>query len=173
MLRKRVTCLRSFFCLCYFHSNMKHPTHIVAVGTFVQNKHGQFLLVKTEWRGWEMPGGQVEEGEDIISALKREVAEESGIRIEVQRLSAVYSSINKPHKVILDFISEYRDGDIQKGANEILDAGWFPREEILPNIQSDSMKYRAQWLLESQNSIRHASYAKHPFKVLSEVLLKG
>lgn len=62
---------------------MKYPSHIVAVGTLVQNKRGEFLLVKTEWRGWEMPGGQVEQGEDIVSALKRETKEESGIDIEI------------------------------------------------------------------------------------------
>lgn len=116
-----------------------------------------------------MPGGQVEEGEDIISALKREVVEESGIRIEIKKIAAVYSSINEPSKVILDFISEYNGGDI-KAANEILDARWFSKEEILLHIQNDSMTYRVQWLLENQNKIRHASYAKNPFKVISEIL---
>lgn len=150
---------------------MKYPSHIVAVGTLVQNKQGQFLLVKTEWRGWEMPGGQVEEGEDIISALKREVAEESGIDIEIKGLAAVYSSVNEPSKVILDFLSEYNGGDIRKVTSEILDARWFSEKEILPVVQADSMKYRIQWLLENKNKIRHASYTKNPFKVESEVLL--
>ena len=150
---------------------MKYPTHIVAVGTLVQNKQSQFLLVKTEWRGWEMPGGQVEKGEDITSALNRETLEEAGIDIEIERLAAIYSSINEPSKVILDFISEYKDGDIQKRDNEILDARWFSKEEILSIIQSDPIKYRVQWLLENQNKIRHASYTKNPFKILSEILL--
>src|SRR3989338_218357 len=98
-------CLRSFFYLCIYviFNDMKHPLHIVAVGTLVENKRGQFLLVKTEWRGWEMPGGQVEKGEDVISALKREVIEESSIDIEIKKLAAVYSSVSKPPKVILDF----------------------------------------------------------------------
>lgn len=118
-----------------------------------------------------MPGGQVEEGEDIISALKREVAEESGIDIEIKGLAAVYSSVNEPSKVILDFLSEYNGGDIRKVTSEILDARWFSEKEILPVVQADSMKYRIQWLLENKNKIRHASYTKNPFKVESEVLL--
>ena len=150
---------------------MKHPSHIVAVGTLVENKRGQFLLVKTELRGWEMPGGQVEEGEGVISALKREVMEESGIDIEIKRLAAVYSSASEPSKVILDFLSEYNGGDIQKATSEILDAKWFSKEEIRSVIQTDPMKYRIQWLLENQDKIRHASYTKNPFKVQSEVLL--
>lgn len=128
-------------------------------------------MVKTELRGWEIPGGQVEEGEDVISALKREVEEESGIDIQIKRLSAVYSSVSEPSKVIFDFISEYKDGSIQKATSEILDAMWFSREEILSVIETDPMKYRIQWLLEDQNKIRHSSYAKNPFKVLSEILL--
>ena len=150
---------------------MKHPLHIVAVGTLVENKRGQFLLVKTEWRGGEMPGGQVEEGEDIISALKREVIEESSIDIEIKRLAAVYSSMSEPSKVILDFLSEYRGGDIRKATSEILDAKWFSKEEILQVVQTDPMKYRIQWLLENQNKTRQVSYTKNPFKVQSEVLL--
>lgn len=150
---------------------MKHPSHIVAVGTLVQNKRGEFLLVKTEWRGWEMPGGQVEQGEDIFSALKRETKEESGIDIEIKRLSAVYSSVSEPSKVIFDFISEYKDGYIQKATSEIVDAQWFSKEKLLSVVQTDTMKYRIQWLLENQNKIRHASYTKNPFKVLFETVL--
>jgi len=150
---------------------MKHPLHIVAVGTLVENKRGQFLLVKTEWRGGEMPGGQVEKGEDVISALKREVVEESGIDIEIKRLAAVYSSMSEPSKVILDFLSEYRGGDIRKSTSEILDAKWFSKEEMLHVVQTDPMKYRIGWLLENQNKIRQVSYTKNPFKIQSEVLL--
>lgn len=118
-----------------------------------------------------MPGGQVEEGEDIIFALKREVVEESGISIEIRRLSAVYSSVSEPSKVIFDFIAEYKDGGIQKATSEIVDAKWFSKEEILSAVQTDPMRYRILWLLENQDKIRHASYAKNPFKVLSEAVL--
>jgi 8-oxo-dGTP diphosphatase len=148
---------------------MTYPKHIVAVGSLIRNKYDLFLLARTEWRGWEMPGGQVEEGEDIISALKREVLEETRVHIEIKKLSAIYSSISEPPKVILDFFSEYRGGDI-KADNEILDVGWFSREEILAIVESDIMKYRIRWLLENQNNIRLASYGKDPFKVVSEIL---
>ncbi|MFT8329565.1 MAG: NUDIX hydrolase [Oenococcus oeni] len=42
-----------------------------------------------------MPGGQVENGENLIDALKREVREESGIEIRVDKLIGVYSNIKK------------------------------------------------------------------------------
>lgn len=116
-----------------------------------------------------MPGGQVEEGEDIISALKRETLEETGVNIKIVRLGALYSSISEPCKMIIDFLSEYTDG-IPKADNEISDAQWFSREEAISNIQSEPMIYRIKWLLESNNKIRYASYSKNPFKVLSETI---
>ena len=48
---------------------MSDPQHIVAVAGAFFNELGQILLVRTERRGWECPGGQVEEGEDLISAV--------------------------------------------------------------------------------------------------------
>ncbi|WP_143807922.1 NUDIX hydrolase, partial [Oenococcus oeni] len=74
---------------------MKDPTHIVAVGAVVLNEDQEILLVKTFFRGWEIPGGQVENGENLIDALKREVREESGIEIRVDKLIGVYSNIKK------------------------------------------------------------------------------
>ncbi len=45
---------------------------------------GRFLMVYNERRkGWEMPGGHVEEGETSAQAAAREFEEESGYRIEV------------------------------------------------------------------------------------------
>jgi hypothetical protein len=38
---------------------MSDPQHIVAVSGLFYNSDGQVLLVKTERRGWECPGGQV------------------------------------------------------------------------------------------------------------------
>jgi 8-oxo-dGTP diphosphatase len=42
------------------------PTHIVAVGGFVEDENGNILLVKTIHNGWVYPSGQVEAGENLI-----------------------------------------------------------------------------------------------------------
>jgi len=45
----------------------------------VINKKGQVLLgFKNKFGIWEMPQGRIEEGENLISALEREIAEELG-----------------------------------------------------------------------------------------------
>jgi ADP-ribose pyrophosphatase len=44
----------------------------------------RFLMVYNPKRkGWEMPGGHIETGESVISAAKREYAEEAGYDIDI------------------------------------------------------------------------------------------
>ena len=71
---------------------MIFPTHIVAAGAMVTNEKDEVLLVKNPMRGWEFPGGQVENGEDLIQAVSREVKEEAGVDIKVISLAGVYSN---------------------------------------------------------------------------------
>ena len=46
----------------------KTPKHIVAVAGYLTNEKNEVLLTKVHWRAdtWELPGGQVEEGEASI-----------------------------------------------------------------------------------------------------------
>ena len=149
---------------------MNHPHHIVAVASLIFNKKDEVLLVKTERRGWELPGGQVEQGEDLFAALQREILEESSVKVTTKKLAAIYSSINDPSKVIFDFVSEYKDG-LVKPDNEIMEAGWFSKEDALKNITNEIVRYRVEWLLKNGDTIRYVSYLKNPLKVVLEVIL--
>lgn len=55
---------------------------------------GRIVLVKRRDNGrWSLPGGMIDWGEDIHSSVKRELEEETGLRlINVRRLVGVYSS---------------------------------------------------------------------------------
>ena len=67
------------------------PTHIIAGAGIVINKKEEVLLVKTHNAGWVFPGGQVEVGENVIDAVKREIMEETGIDIEVGEVFCISS----------------------------------------------------------------------------------
>lgn len=73
------------------------PTHIVSAASVVENDTGEILLVKTYHGLWVFPGWQVDIGENIIDAVIREIKEESGINVTVQKLFTVSSNtaINK------------------------------------------------------------------------------
>ena len=58
------------------------PTHIIAGAGVVINDKDEVLMVKTYNAGWVFPGGQVEVGENVIDAVKREIMEETGIDVD-------------------------------------------------------------------------------------------
>jgi 8-oxo-dGTP diphosphatase len=53
------------------------PTHIVGAGGVIFNNKDEILLVKNPRKGWEYPGGMVEQGETVPQGLIREIKEET------------------------------------------------------------------------------------------------
>lgn len=46
---------------------------------WVRRKDGSFLMVEHPQRGWELPGGRIEENESSLETVVRELEEETGI----------------------------------------------------------------------------------------------
>ena len=60
---------------------MNHPTvKTESAGGVVVNKIGRVLLVNQRGSSWSLPKGHIEKGEDAITAARREIEEESGLR---------------------------------------------------------------------------------------------
>src|SRR5690242_9122461 len=106
------------------------PRHIVAVSGVTWDAAGRVLLVRSGWRGWEAPGGQVEQGEDLLTALRREILEESGCVVEPGRLIGVYSNVGPPHIVQFLFRCAYVSGD-PRPSPETPEVGWFAPADAL------------------------------------------
>lgn len=159
---------------------MVFPTHIVAAGAMVTNEKDEVLLVKNPMRGWEFPGGQVENGEDLIQAVSREVKEEAGVDIKVISLAGVYSNTksylgwdNKtfvPTKVIFDFIAEYIGGEL-KTSEESLEVGWFKKDQVMDLITEPYIKDRMKDMLEFKGNTVYRVYSSRPYEVFKECTL--
>jgi ADP-ribose pyrophosphatase YjhB (NUDIX family) len=68
--------------------------HSVSVAGIVTDDQGRVLLVRRSDNGeWEPPGGVVERDEDLLTALIREVREESGVTVRPGRLTGVYKNM--------------------------------------------------------------------------------
>jgi ADP-ribose pyrophosphatase YjhB (NUDIX family) len=62
------------------------------VAAIIRNGDGEVLLQRRSDNGlWGLPGGGVEIGESVSTAIVREVKEETGLVVEVERLVGVYS----------------------------------------------------------------------------------
>jgi 8-oxo-dGTP diphosphatase len=62
----------------------------VVVQGVVLGPEGVVLAVRRDLRGWELPGGNLEPGEDEPTGLRREIREETGLEVEVERLVGEY-----------------------------------------------------------------------------------
>lgn len=66
-----------------FIVSKEKPDPSLCTAVFCVTSHrGALLLVQNRKRGWEIPGGHIDEGEEIEQALVREVIEETGAVIE-------------------------------------------------------------------------------------------
>lgn len=70
------------------------PRHSVSVAGIVVNDAGQILVIQRRDNGhWEPPGGVLELGEQFEEGVRREVREETGVNIKVERLTGVYKNL--------------------------------------------------------------------------------
>ena len=81
------------------------PVWLVYATALIRNERGQILLQqRRDLGGWGLPGGVMEPGESLLQALHREVAEETGLIIHVERLLGLYTTP--------DFEVHYPNGDV-------------------------------------------------------------
>lgn len=156
---------------------MNYPVHIVTVGGLIENEEGKILMIKSPDRGWEIPGGQVEEGETLTDALKREVKEETGIDIVVGSLKTVNSNITKrvqpdgvsPIGSIVNFGFTGRavSGELTT-SEESLEVGWFDKEQALELIGEDFVRDRVKYMLNEDSKVAYYVFSRNPY-VLHEV----
>lgn len=157
---------------------MKWSTHIVAAAGYVFDGQGNLLMVKTYSRGWDVGGGQVENGETVEAGVLREIWEESGITATVRSLVGIYSNVGEhlasdgvtmvPTKLMLDFICDYVSG-APRPSDETSEAAWVPKEKALALVTAPAMRYRFEKALAFDGRVCYASYVTQPaFRLLSE-----
>jgi ADP-ribose pyrophosphatase YjhB (NUDIX family) len=111
------------------------PDRQLCAGGIVHDAALRILLIR---RGtapsagkWSIPGGRCLPGESAAVACVREVAEETGVRVDVVRH---VGRVERPAAgggsyVIDDFLCRWVSGEPVAG-DDALDAGWFTRAEL-------------------------------------------
>jgi 8-oxo-dGTP diphosphatase len=113
---------------------------------------------------WSLPGGLIEVGETAEEAVRREVAEECGIEVEVGPLLGLFEPIHcdedglvRYHFVVLDFLTHFRNGELRAG-DDAADLRWASPEELVRYSlmpETRAMIDRALALLKAEDQETH------------------
>jgi mutator protein MutT len=70
--------------------------HSVSVAGVVINSNGEVLTIRrSDNDHWEAPGGVLEIAETFEEGVRREVSEETGVVVQVERLTGVYKHMSR------------------------------------------------------------------------------
>ena len=112
-----------------------YVTPKVAVGAVVGNGKGEILLVQRADSGvWLYPTGWADVGYSASEVVVKEVAEETGIECEPQRLIAVLDGLRLGFTRVplysLVFQCRTLGGDLVPHPLEVTDVGWFAEDNL-------------------------------------------
>jgi len=95
----------------------------------VLGEQGVLLSVRSDLRGWELPGGNAVPGEAGEDALRRELLEETGVEVEVERLTGEYRRSGfRPHTARV-YRCRAVSGEPRPSSETPL-VRWFPPDEV-------------------------------------------
>ncbi len=111
------------------------------VVTGIINKDNKILMIKRAKNEgnllWAFPGGKVEEGENKEEACIREIYEETGIKVQIQKILGERIHPDTEVKITY-FLCNYLSGQITiMDKTEILDIAYMNKNEFYNCIKSD------------------------------------
>lgn len=116
-------------------NNVKKPFGL-SVRAVILDKSGRCLLLKrsascrTNVGKWELPGGKTESGEQFDEALIREVAEETGLKISIERAVGIAESELPTVKVIHLILETSLESGQVRISSEHDDYAWVTHHEL-------------------------------------------
>jgi len=105
------------------------PKHSVSVAGIVVRDDGRVLVIKRNDNGhWEAPGGVLELDEPFEAGVRREVLEETGLEVTVERLTGVYKNLT--HGIVALVYRCRPAGGEPRTTEEAREIRWMTKEEV-------------------------------------------
>lgn len=105
------------------------PKHSVSVAGIVVRDDDRVLVIKRDDNGqWEAPGGVLELNESFEAGVRREVLEETGLEVTVERLTGVYKNLT--HGIVALVYRCRPSGGEPQATEEAREIRWMTSEEV-------------------------------------------
>lgn len=130
--------------LFHFYWRWSRGATLGARGLVIDTQGRVFLVKHSYVAGWQLPGGGVEVGETMLTALKRELFEEGNIEVMgAPELHGVFfnARISRRDHVALYVVREFRQGAPPQPNREIIAHGFFALD-ALPEDTSRATRAR-------------------------------
>jgi ADP-ribose pyrophosphatase YjhB (NUDIX family) len=117
------------------------PTKEVSVMAWIEDAEQRVLLVRQAagLRLWTLPGGKVKRGESLVKAVRRELYEETGLRVQIGSLLGVLDRRDKDSITLLFAAVPNKSSVKVKQNNKEIEKADF--QTSLPKKASPSAKY--------------------------------
>jgi 8-oxo-dGTP pyrophosphatase MutT (NUDIX family) len=112
---------------------------IPAVAAVLRDEHGRVLIQRDHHGNWSLPAGAIEPGEAPARAVAREVHEETGLRVRVERVLGVvggaryrstYPNGDRVEYVVTVFACTPVAGELIKSNDETSKLEWFSPDQV-------------------------------------------
>ncbi len=131
---------------------MSKQTFTIGVFALIKDEKNRVLLaLRTDRNWWNLPGGSLNAGEAPWEGVVREVREETGLDVAVQRLLGVYSKIDK-NDLVLSFECQVLGGELTLN-DEAADLKYFAVNELPEKLYRNHRERIEDYFLNNNQQI--------------------
>jgi len=133
---------------------MKNKFTIASFGIIFDERDRVLLCHRRDYDLWNLPGGTMEAGESPWECVIREVKEETGLNVEIKKLTGIY---NKPetNEVCFSFICNIINGS------------------LILNEEADQLEYFAFKDIPTNTSLKQIERIKDALSSSKDIIMKN